>query len=118
MAYRFIEKHQRHFGTRWLLKRMALRATGRDILLSACNWGLDNSGPWMRSAGANMYRSTGDIVDNFQSIKDIALSQVDKLCYGAPGCFNDMCTEASAHTAVSPAGADGSLPKKYRAAAY
>ena len=69
---------------------MALRATGRDILLSACNWGLDNSSPWMRSAGANMYRSTGDIVDNFQSIKDIALSQVDKLCYGAPGCFNDM----------------------------
>ena len=24
MAYRFIEKHQRHFGTRWLLKRMGV----------------------------------------------------------------------------------------------
>ena len=24
MAYRFIEKHQRHFGTRWLLKRMGI----------------------------------------------------------------------------------------------
>lgn len=69
---------------------MALKASGRDILFSACNWGTDNSGAWMRSAGANMYRSTGDIVDNYQSIKDIALSQVDKLCYSGPGCFNDM----------------------------
>ena len=24
MAYRFIKKHQRHFGTRWLLKRMGI----------------------------------------------------------------------------------------------
>lgn len=69
---------------------MALKASGRDILFSACNWGIDNPGTWMRSAGADMYRSTGDIVDNFQSIKDIALSQVDKLCCSGPGCFNDM----------------------------
>ncbi len=91
LKYDFCYKPERANGE-VLYRRMsmALRATGRDILLSACNWGVDNSGPWMRSAGANMYRSTGDIVDNFQSIKDIALSQVDKLCYGAPGCFNDM----------------------------
>ncbi|MFQ9800978.1 MAG: hypothetical protein ACLR23_20930 [Clostridia bacterium] len=37
-----------------------------------------------------MYRSTGDIQDNFESVRNIAESQVDKLCCSAPGCFNDL----------------------------
>jgi len=69
---------------------MALKATGRDILYSACNWGMHESETWMRSVGAHMYRSTGDISDNFKSYTDIALSQEKKQCYGAPQCFNDM----------------------------
>ncbi len=69
---------------------MALKACGREILFSACNWGSDDVGRWIRSAGAHMYRSTGDICDNFNSAKDIALSQVGNFCYSAPGCFNDM----------------------------
>jgi alpha-galactosidase len=69
---------------------MALKATGRNILFSACNWGQENSETWMRVAGADMFRSTGDIVDNYESIKNIAFSQVDKLCYSGSGCFNDM----------------------------
>lgn len=69
---------------------MALKACGREILFSACNWGSDNVGTWIRAAGAHMYRSTGDIVDNFNSAKDIALSQAQNYCYSAPGCFNDM----------------------------
>lgn len=69
---------------------MALRATGRDILFSACSWGTDDCGRFMRSAGANMYRSTGDIQDNFASFRDIYESQKEKLCYGAANCFNDM----------------------------
>ena len=75
-----------------LYKRMgmALKASGREILFSACNWGSDNVGTWIRSTGAHMYRSTGDICDNFESMKNIALSQVQNYCYSAPGCFNDM----------------------------
>lgn len=68
---------------------MALKACGREILFSACNWGVDNVHQWIRSAGAHMYRSTGDIVDNFESMKNIALSQENLLGYSAPGCFND-----------------------------
>lgn len=37
-----------------------------------------------------MYRSTGDIFDSFESMRDIALSQVENLAYSAPGCFNDI----------------------------
>ena len=69
---------------------MALKASGRDILFSACNWGVDNPGSWMRSIGVHMYRSTGDIFDNFTSFKDIFVSQIDKLCFNAPHCFNDI----------------------------
>ena len=69
---------------------MALKATGREILFSACNWGSDEVEKWIRSTGAHMYRSTGDICDNPQSFIDISTSQIDKLAYSAPGCFNDV----------------------------
>ncbi len=69
---------------------MALRACGRDILYSACNWGSDDVWQWIRSVGAHMYRSTGDIVDSAESYRKIALSQLDKLGTSAPQCFNDI----------------------------
>ncbi len=69
---------------------MALKASGREILLSACNWGSDEVQTWIRSVGAHMYRSTGDIFDNFVSYRDIFMSQIDKFPYSAPGCFNDI----------------------------
>lgn len=68
---------------------MALKATGREILFSACNWGSDNVWQWIRSTGAHMYRSTGDIVDNPTSFRDIAFSQIPLLGQSAPGCYND-----------------------------
>ena len=69
---------------------MALKASGREILFSACNWGSDEVEKWIRSTGAHMYRSTGDINDSFESFKNIAMSQVDKLAYSGPCCYNDI----------------------------
>ena len=69
---------------------MALKATGREILLSACNWGRDHTTQWIRSTGAGMFRTTQDITDTYVSIRDIALSQLENLPYSAPGCFNDL----------------------------
>ncbi len=68
----------------------ALRLCGRDILYSACNWGSEDVWRWIRSTGAGMYRSTGDIFDVFESAKAIAVSQLPKFDTSAPGCFNDM----------------------------
>ncbi len=75
-----------------LYRRMALalRNCGRDILYSACNWGSDEVNTWIRSAGAHMYRSTGDISDSFVSFRDIFLSQIDNFAYSSPACFNDI----------------------------
>ena len=69
---------------------MALQNCGRDILLSACNWGCDNVHDWIRSTGSGMYRSTGDINDSFASFRDIFLSQVGNFKHSGPGCFNDI----------------------------
>lgn len=69
---------------------MALKATGRDIVFSACNWGNRESEKWIRSTGAHLYRSTGDIGERFNSVRAISTSQFDKLQYAAPGCFNDI----------------------------
>ncbi|MBQ9743992.1 MAG: glycoside hydrolase family 27 protein [Clostridia bacterium] len=69
---------------------VALRSCGREILFSACNWGTDNVHSWARAVGAHMYRSTFDITDTFESIKELSESQKDKLVYSAPGCYNDI----------------------------
>lgn len=69
---------------------MALRSCGRDIVYAACNWGADESWLWMRSIGADTYRSTGDISDNLKSFSDIFLSQLPNLAYSLPGAFNDL----------------------------
>ena len=68
----------------------ALKATGREILFSACNWGQQEPWRWMRSVGAHMYRSTGDIMDNYVSFTEIFKSQLDNLSMSGNGCFNDM----------------------------
>ncbi len=69
---------------------MALRNCGRDILFSACNWGSENVHDWIRGTGAHIFRSTGDIQDCWNSVKDLALSQIDKQAYGGVYCHNDM----------------------------
>lgn len=75
-----------------LYKRMgmALRNCGRDIVFSACNWGDDGVHEWIRESGAQLFRSTGDIQDNWESVKRLALSQIGKECYGGVYCHNDM----------------------------
>lgn len=75
---------------RYQMMSMALKASGREILFAACNWGKENSWEWMRSIGAHTYRSTGDIFDNFRSFMHIFESQLEHLCQSGPYCFNDM----------------------------
>ncbi|MCL2388255.1 MAG: glycoside hydrolase family 27 protein [Defluviitaleaceae bacterium] len=82
----------RNISGELLYKRMslALKNCGRDILFSACNWGEDDVYNWAREAGAHMYRSTHDIRDNWESVKGLALSQLDKTAYTGSFCHNDM----------------------------
>lgn len=69
---------------------MALANSGRDIVFSACQWGTDSVHEWIRSTGAHLFRSTEDINDSWNSIKAIALSQLDKQGFSGSYCHNDM----------------------------
>lgn len=75
---------------RYLTMSQALRASGRNIVFSACNWGVEEPWNWMRSVGAHLYRSTGDIFDTFRDTKNIILQQFDKFNMNASNCFNDI----------------------------
>ena len=91
LKYDYCFKPYRDEG-KLLYRRMglALANSGRDILFSGCSWGIDNTHEWIGSTGAHMWRSTGDIVDTWQSVKNLILSQYDILPFGGQGCFNDM----------------------------
>ncbi len=84
--------HPRNLEGKTLYNRMkmALNATGRDIVFSVCNWGEDDLLEWIRSVGGDLYRSTGDIADNYTSIKGIFHSQIENLPLSGPNCFNDL----------------------------
>ena len=84
--------HSNIIHGKYLYRRMgtALKNCGRDILFSACSWGADNTAEWIRESGAAMWRSTGDIVDSWASIKSLTEEQESILAYGGKGCFNDM----------------------------
>jgi alpha-galactosidase len=67
----------------------ALRATGRKILFSACEWGSNQPWTWAASAGCHMWRTTGDIWDTWQSMENIGFSQDGKQAYAGPDHWND-----------------------------
>ena len=69
---------------------VALENCGRDIVYAVCNGGESDVWSWIRSTGAHLFRSTGDILDNFRSYYDIAMSQRDRFGFSAPNCYNDV----------------------------
>lgn len=77
---------------KYLYRRMglALENCGRDILFSACSWGSDETEEWVKTTGASMWRSTRDIFDTWQSVKDLTNIQERLHPYNGLGCFNDM----------------------------
>ena len=99
-----------------LYKRMsmALKSCGREILFSACNWGCDEVNTWIRSVGAHMYRSTGDINDSFPSVRNLFISQLDHYAYSAPGCFNDIDMLIAGMYAEGNVGAGGCTDTEYK----
>lgn len=54
------------------------------------SWGADQTHEWIKETGASMWRSTGDIFDSWESIKDLTKQQAKLHPYHSVGCFNDM----------------------------
>ena len=67
----------------------ALKATGRPIVYSLCQYGWDAVWEWGPKVGANVWRTTGDIQPNWQSIYSILNEQAGLAKYAGPGHWND-----------------------------
>jgi hypothetical protein len=66
----------------------ALNATGRPILLSMCEWGIDNPATWAPSLG-NSWRTTGDITDNWEAMMTKVDQNAPLYKYAGKGAWND-----------------------------
>ena len=67
----------------------ALKATGRPIVLSLCQYGWDAPWEWAPALGGNLWRTTGDIEPKWDRIAVIGLSQAGLESYAGPGHWND-----------------------------
>ncbi len=68
----------------------ALKATGRPILYSLCQYGLEKVWEWAPSVGGNAWRTTGDISDNWRSMSQIGFDKQEGLeKFSGPGHWND-----------------------------
>jgi len=69
--------------------RDALRRTGRPLVYSFCQYGNDAVWRWGAEAGANLWRTTGDIMDNYTRMADIGFGQAGLAKFAGPGHWND-----------------------------
>jgi alpha-galactosidase len=67
----------------------ALKATGRPIVYSLCQYGVDQPWKWGPELGANAWRTTDDIDDSYGRMIAIGFSQAGLSKYAGPGHWND-----------------------------
>ena len=95
LKYDWCNTGPRNAQDAYTLMRKALDATGRPIVFSMCEWG--TAKPWLWAAGTgNLWRTTGDIYDGYESKKGHSLGMMNIVdlneplySYGGPGHWND-----------------------------
>ena len=93
----------------------ALRATGRAIVFSICEWGVNEPWTWAASIGAHMWRTTEDIFDTWDSVARIGFElQADLHPYAGPGHWNDPDMLVVGMKGRGHVGRDGLSDAEYR----
>ena len=67
----------------------ALQASGRPIVYSLCQYGRNEVWKWGPAVGGNLWRTTGDIRDAWESMTRIGFSQQELAPWAKPGHWND-----------------------------
>ena len=67
----------------------ALEHSGRPMVYSLCQYGLTDVWTWGTKVGGNLWRTTGDIRDTWDSMDKIGFSQIAISSYTRPGHWND-----------------------------
>ncbi|GAA2314423.1 NPCBM/NEW2 domain-containing protein [Streptomyces caniferus] len=73
---------------RYRTMRDALKATGRPIVYSICEWGENKPWEWASDVG-HLWRTTGDISDSWSSMLGIAKQNLPLAPHAGPGHWND-----------------------------
>ena len=74
--------------TQYAKFRDALSKTGRSIVLSICEWGLNQPWDWAPKTG-NLWRTTGDISDRWNSVMSLLDLSSQHASVAGPGAWND-----------------------------
>jgi len=74
--------------TQYTKFRLALDRTGRPIVLSICEWGVNQPWDWAPSVG-NLWRTTDDISDNWASMLSNLDQSAQHSTVARPGAWND-----------------------------
>ncbi|MFI1765887.1 NPCBM/NEW2 domain-containing protein [Streptomyces sp. NPDC020800] len=73
---------------RYRTMRDALKATGRPIVYSICEWGENKPWEWAADVG-HLWRTTGDISDSWGSMLSILKQNLPLAPHAGPGHWND-----------------------------
>ncbi|MFI9246502.1 NPCBM/NEW2 domain-containing protein [Streptomyces sp. NPDC053086] len=73
---------------RYRTMRDALKATGRPIVYSICEWGENKPWEWASGVG-QLWRTTGDISDSWSSMLSILKQNLPLAPHAGPGHWND-----------------------------
>ncbi len=71
------------------LMRKSLDKAPRDIVYSYCQYGMGEPWKWGPREGGNLWRTTGDITDTWNSMISNSLWQTNIAEYSSPGHWND-----------------------------
>jgi alpha-galactosidase len=73
---------------RYTAMREAIDATGRPMVYSICEWGASQPWEWASDVG-QLWRTTGDISDNWSSVRSIIAFNSTLWRHAGPGHWND-----------------------------
>ncbi|MDP4241100.1 MAG: glycoside hydrolase family 27 protein, partial [Bacteroidota bacterium] len=73
----------------YILISECLKKQPRDIVHSMCQYGMGNVWTWGGSIGGQLWRTTGDIEDTWESLKSIGFYQSIAAPFAKPGNWND-----------------------------
>ncbi len=73
----------------YILMDKLLEEAPRDIVYSLCQYGMGDVWKWGKDVGGNLWRTTGDITDTWESMAGIGFSQDKCSPYAGPGHWND-----------------------------
>jgi len=69
--------------------RDALARTDRDIVYSLCQYGFGDVWQWGAEVGGNLWRTSGDLLDQWSNLESVGFRQAGRERWTRPGHWND-----------------------------